>query len=90
MIDPAEDHGPAHFADSYRDVIALVDAVRTGDSAGARSIKDFTSCRDCLIEGLASVAARLGDRSATKRAAQERLDSLCEEVEWDRIDLGLP
>ena len=55
-----------------------------------RSIKKFTSCQECLIEGLAHVAARLGDQSTTSRAAQARLDSLCEEVEWDRTDLGLP
>lgn len=85
-----DDHGREHFAAGYRDVVTLINAARSGDEGRMCSVKQTTACRECLLEGLAFVAARLGDGRATQRAAQMRLDSLCEEVDWAPIDLEHP
>lgn len=70
------DHDLAHLADSYRDAVAYLDAVRNDDGEGMRAIS-FNTPRDrCFVESLGQIGARLGDRKAAQNAAADALEAL--------------
>jgi hypothetical protein len=87
METDADDHDAEHFAASYREVIAAIERVRTGHNF--TDIATNTRCMPCLLEGLAHIAAGLGDREAAIRVARARLLEIAEEAEIRHVDLGL-
>jgi hypothetical protein len=83
----ADEHDAEHFAASYREVITAIEEVRHG-----RNFIDIarnTRCMPCLLEGLAEIAAGLGDREAAIGVARARLLEIDEEAEIGHVDLGL-
>ena len=75
------DHNDEHFADSYRDAVAYLDAVRGADGRGMAAVLQNTPCDPCFVESLGQIGARLGDRTAARRAADQALSALAAERE---------
>jgi hypothetical protein len=73
------DHDAEHFRDSYRDAVAYLDAVRHDDGHGMAAVRHNTPCGDCFVESLGQIGARLGDRPAAQRAADDALAALARE-----------
>lgn len=74
------EHDVQHFKGVYREAAAFVVTYGSDDARGVKAIADNIGCTDCMLEALAAIARRLGDRVAIQAAAELALQDLIDAI----------
>jgi hypothetical protein len=85
------EHDAEHFADTYRDAVAAIDAMRpTGGGDALKAITNHVACGACFVEALGYIAARLGSHAETVNAARAALTEHYDDTGVTPPDFTLP